>query len=477
MPSHAKSRAPLAWFVAGVIVGGSSVGAVAPRAQRVETIAVSPGPILPVDPSAPPSRVITPPPGSVLPSLPPSKPGLACAAGRNGGSTDVGVTGTWIKLATTTVQSGPGQSFLGEVKIAMEAVRQKVNRTGGICGRLIEITYVDDGWSPDRGAQYLNNFMKQDIFAIPVGPSSEGLRIVIDNGDIDRAGIPVVGTDGMLIDQYRDRWVWPIAVATASSARIMARDAYQRGARTFSIVFDKNYKFGAEAAEAYDNEVRRLTGHHVKGFNTDNNCQDSYCGVMAAQPSYSTEVNQFDHADFEALFLEPTTGQTWMATPGSPTPKDVKYGIGAAQPLFTRDFANNCQASCDQMQVWTSYKPPIESYANDPNVRTFVDDLHATKPDADEHNAFSEGGYVGMDLFVRALRAVGPDLTRARLRAALGTLRLMGGLTIQPSLVWPPGNHFANATMQAFTIQYKGTLGGWRAAQIAKDPTPQRGTG
>ena len=32
-----------------------------------------------------------------------------------------------------------------------------------------------------------------------------------------------------------------------------------------------------------------------------------------------------------------------------------------------------------------------------------------------------------------------------------------------------PTTRFANTTMQAFSIQYKGTFGGWRAGPIVKD--------
>jgi len=45
-----------------------------------------------------------------------AKSGLKCQAGANGGSTDVGVTGSTIKLATTEVESGIGAAFLGQVE-------------------------------------------------------------------------------------------------------------------------------------------------------------------------------------------------------------------------------------------------------------------------------------------------------------------------------------------------------------------------
>jgi ABC-type branched-subunit amino acid transport system substrate-binding protein len=493
----AQARSSLAWkiaaaFVFGAIFGAFTVAQVAPNATTTTASGLpapgeTPGSTNPtVGPSSGPATPGAPQSGPG--ALPPTQPGLQCAVGRNGGATDKGVTANSIKMATTVVRSGIGAAFLGDVQFAMEAVRNKVNRAGGICGRQLDIKYVDDGWSANTGAQFLRNFINEGVFAIPVGPSSEGLRVVIENGDVKRAGIPVVGTDGLLISQYQDPWVWPVAVATASSARIMARNAYAQGARRFAIVFDKNYRFGREGALAFNAEVHRLTkGQDIDGYNSDLNCVRAFCGVLAGKGSYGTEVNQVNNAyaseqglDFLAMFLEPQTALTWMGTPGAPymDPNTPIKGIGLAQPLFTRDFAQSCKSKCHGMWVWTGYKPPIENYAADPAVRGFVSDLRKTKPDADEFNAFAEGGYVGMELLVEAMQKVGPQLTRGRLRVVLDSLKFSSGLTMQPSLSWPAApKRFAAWTMQAFEIQYRGTFGGWRAEAIVQDPSPGLGIG
>jgi ABC-type branched-subunit amino acid transport system substrate-binding protein len=405
--------------------------------------------------------------------------GLQCARGRNGGKTDKGVTGTSIKLATTVVRSGIGQAFLGDVQYAMEAIRNKVNRAGGICGRLLEIRYVDDGWDEAAGARNIRTFIEEGVFAIPVGPSSEGLNAAIRTGTIGEAGIPVVGTDGMVISQYTEPWVWPVAVSTASSARIMAQHAKQLGAKSYSIIFDQDYKFGREAAKAFNAEVKRITGANVPGYDPQlQTCQKNFCGVIAGRPNYATEIEKFEPADVVTMFLEPTTALTWMATPGAATPKSVHeaggIGVWGAQPLFTYQFEVNCQDACDQMWVWTGFKPPLESYALDPAVKTFRSDLEKTKRDADEYNAFSEGGYVGISLLVEAMQRVGPNLTRAALRQVLDSLDFGSPLTLQSVLSWRAGNHFSNGTMQAFEIQFKGSAAFWRAKSIVRDPDPRQ---
>ncbi|MDQ1706442.1 MAG: hypothetical protein QOF18_2808 [Frankiaceae bacterium] len=420
-------------------------------------------------------------------AIPPAKAGLTCTLSGNGGATDKGVSANKIELATTVVQSGIGSAFLGEMRYAMDAVVQQINQAGGICGRQLHMTYKDDGWQATTGAQYLRDFVQSGVFAIPVGASSEGLQVVIKSGDLDNARMPVVGTDGLAIDQYArsngsaQPWVWPIATSTASSARIMADEAYKRGARHFGIVFDNNYHFGREAASAYNAEVRRLTGKPVDGQNSNNSCNKAYCGIQAGQNSYSSQAATFYQAkpDFVALFLEPETALTWMQDPNTPAASDSKvaFGYAGAQPLFTYQFESQCGDKCDQMVTWTGFKPNVEQYTSDPGVRAYVNALRAVNPQADPYNQFSEGAYEGMQLLVTALQKVGPDLTRARLQAVLNAMTLKGGVTLQSSLSFTPLSRYANTTMQAFTMQYKGTPGGWRTGPMEQDSHAKLGAG
>ncbi len=495
----------LAGFLVGLLVGAVSAVELVP-AETLRTVSGvvvnEDGQVVDPDTGAPvtddPGQPGTPgtgPPGTGRPGQPgtgigkvPVAPGAKCDRLHNGGKTARGVTATSIKVATTVVKTGIGAAFLSEMQYAMDAKIREVNRSGGICGRKLDPVYKDDGWEATKGSQYLRNFFQGDFFAIAVGASSEGLRIVLEGGDVDAKGIPIVGTDGLEINQYIKKnkaaqpWVWPVATATVSSARIMVNEAYSRGARKFGVVFDKNYRFGAEAAAAFNAEVRRLTkGSNVDGYNKDNACSKLFCGIEAGQSSYSGYASSFyrNTVDFVALFLEPQTAQVWMSDANTlpATSERIKFGYGAAQPLFTRQFEANCASKCDGMVVWTGFKPPTRPYTNDPAVKAYTSSLRSVKTDADIANQFSQGAYVGMQLLVEGLKAVGPTLTRAALKIVLDTYVLRSGLTIQDSLNFSPATRFTNVTMQGFEMLYKGTVGGWRAGPIVRDTRPQDGVG
>lgn len=385
---------------------------------------------------------------------------VECAPGRNGGNTATGVSATKIKLASTAVLSGLGASFLGDSPKGMQAVIQKVNRQGGICGRTLELTVRDDGWNANTGLTFLKNFMQADYFALPVVPSSEGLTAAIEAGEIRKDGIPVVGSDGMLRQQYTDPWVWPVATATISTMRVMAKYGYDKGARTFGIVYDQQYRFGKEGNDAFADYVRTLPGAVLK-------IQQP---VQPGQSSYASEVKKFNDAcnpcDMVAYLLEPGTAETWIA--GRPTRGRVL--TSGAQTLFNRRFASNCRTACQDMLVWTGYAPPIDAFAALPGVAEYVNDVRAVDPSIDVDNAFLQGAYLGMTVFVEALKKVGPNLTRERLRDVMNTASFTHDLA--GTLNWKT-RRFANTSAQAFSLQYAGeTFSGFRNEQTGRLPDP-----
>ncbi|MDQ3757511.1 MAG: ABC transporter substrate-binding protein [Actinomycetota bacterium] len=383
--------------------------------------------------------------------------GLECRAGKNGGNTAKGVSATKIKLATTAVLDGQARSLLADSVTGMKAVVDKVNREGGICGRLLDLTVVNDSFNDNDGLRILRNFMEEDYFALPVVPSAEGLGAAIGGGWISRAAIPAVGTDGMREEQYRDPWVWPVASATVTAMRVMAKyGKEQKGAKTFAIVWDQKYKFGREGKDAFRKQVEALGGTVVADQPLDPD-----------QSSYATEANDFNKScgdakcDMVAMLLLPATAEKWLAR--HPT-LGAKYTSGA-QTLFTDAFAQRCVqaagSSCHGIAVWTGYNPPIGPLANKPGVAAYIDDVRALNPTIDVNNQFLQGAYLGMSVFVEALKRVGPQLTRERLRDVMDSMTFETDLA--STLTWRKGNHAANVRSQSFSLVVsQGSFTGWR---------------
>lgn len=399
--------------------------------------------------------------------------GAQCAAGKNGGATDVGVSATSIKLGATVVDSGTGSAFLSDVRHGMRAVLNEVNAAGGICGRKLDLVLKDDGWQAQRGFEFIRNLVEDEkVFALAVVPSSEGLHVASSQGYLRKQKIPVIGTDGMLVSQYIDPTIWPVASATISAMHIMAKHAYDRGVRKFSIVYDLNYRFGLEGAYAFNEAVKRLTGEGIAGYSDplkSPRCEQRFCAIKAGQESYGTELQKFKSScqtapecEYIAYLLEPETAQKWMSQGGigSGYINNTPVKIGGPQPLFNRGFGVNCAQSCHDMEVWTGFKPPIEAFANEPQIAKYVSDVQQTDKGADVYNSFVEGGYVGMKVLVEALKKLGPVVTRDGLRQTIDSETFDFGFS--KPLTFKAGNHFANQCMLSFTIQSRPSFAGWR---------------
>lgn len=388
---------------------------------------------------------------------------LECAAGKNGGATDKGVTGNSINLASTIVTSGPGATFLGLSRYGMEAVVAKVNAAGGICGRLLKLKLDNDNWEAGRGHGYIKNYLNDNYFALPVVPSSEGLSAA--SGDIEKSGMPVIGSDGMRIDQYQNPWMWPVATATVSQVRIMAKYAYDQGARGFGIVYDTRYKFGVEGKDAYEKFVKTLPGATLVHAE----------GIEPGQPGYGPQIRNLDggcgsKCDALVMLVDPGTAEVWIAGDDNFLSR-AKFRMGAS-PLFNSRFGQNCKERCHEMLVFTGYTPALEANQNLPGVRQYIDDVRAINSNIDTSNQFLEGSYLGMTVFVEALKRVGPNLTRKRLQEVMNSMTYQTDLA--GTLTWGGSKRFANTKAQAWKILASSSFEGFRDARSGWLEDPQR---
>lgn len=399
-------------------------------------------------------------------------PGIECAAGRNGGVTAPGVTGTEIRVATTAALDGPAKSLLAPSVTSIKAVFDKVNQAGGICGRRIVLRVDNDGFDSASGQRIIRNYIDDgDVFALPVVPSAEGLGAAINSGEIKAAGIPVVGTDGLRREQYGDPWVWPVATSTTSTMRVIAKRATGNAAKTFAIVYDDRYQFGIEGKNAFEDQVQALGGSMVTSV-----------ALNPGDPAYGGQSASFNTAcgsgkcDAVVLLLLPDTAAKWLKA----KPELGRLYTAGAQTLFTDDFARACvrelSSKCAGFEVWTGYNPPIGALASKPGVAEFVRDVRAKDPGIDVNNQFVQGSYLGASVFVQALRDAGPNLTRARLQAVLDAMTYKSDLS--SDLTWSSGRHRANASSQSFAMAVsQGTFQGWStgSGSFIADPNPSGG--
>lgn len=151
-----------------------------------------------------------------------------------------------------------------------------------------------------------------------------------------------------------------------------------------------------------------------------------------------------------------------------------KYLFGG-EPLFDDNLGDNC-GGCANMTVWTGYHAAVQPFQSESKVQGYVNALHAVCSSCDAHNEFTEGAFIGAQLFIAGLTQVAAQnepLTRTNLQAALNAITFDDGLVSQP-LRYNTSLHLANIGMTAFSDNYSGSFNGWnyKGGGFVADPAP-----
>ena len=95
-------------------------------------------------------------------------------------ATDVGITADSIALGNTIAQSGPAAAY-GTIANAENAYFTYVNNNGGVNGRKIKFTVLDDGYNPAQTVPLTKQLVEQNqVFAMFSGLGTQAQTSVRD---------------------------------------------------------------------------------------------------------------------------------------------------------------------------------------------------------------------------------------------------------------------------------------------------------
>lgn len=324
-----------------------------------------------------------------------------CPGGQNAGATDVGVTATQVTVSVSQ-----------ETMSYVSGYVNRINSEGGVCGRRIVLV--------TQGEEFVH------------------IPSLTTSGDRDTV-VPVIGGDGAVKGQYESAWTWQIGSTTAAQARMMVKDAWDQGARTFAIVYEKDVRFGTEAEAAYRAYVGQLGGTVVTSV-----------GVAPNQGSYASNVNAFNDVcsdgkcDEVALFLQPYAARGWMAE----DPIGGRMFTDAGHMLVSSRFARDCGQPCEGLRLWSPWSLPVGERNAD--MSQYVTDVKAANPGTEVDDAQGVRSWLAARLLVDSLRATGANLTRARLQSSLNSLTFSTGLA--PPMRWST-KRYANISARPYAVR------------------------
>lgn len=338
-----------------------------------------------------------------------------------------GVTPTSIKIGIFGPLSGPASSF-GKAELGIAAVYKDLNAHGGIDGRKIDVVVEDTACSPTEGIAAVKKLISADrVFMLQGGSCSDvvmALKPLIAATDVPY----MVGTAAATtISDPPAANIFQNVPTTEAMARTMVDFAMTRPGTPRIALISQSDEWGKSG---HDPALALLSAKYhsapVADITLDRGSIDATPQVLKIKAANPTFVLTFLYPAPLAIFLRDA----------------YKYGLTApvigSQAISIEDTANALRnpAAMKHLYVFYPLAAPIESEAMakwraifakyNPGVRLETSSLL---------------GMGGAETVIAALRKIGPDLTRAKMIAALdATSDLDTGVMADP-ISFSPTDH------------------------------------
>ena len=314
-----------------------------------------------------------------------------------------GVTATQIRLGMSAAFSGSAREIGQAMKIGINAYLKTMNEQGGIHGRTIQLTDIDDGYEPEKALKNISHFVDNEKGVLAmlgnVGtPTAKAiLPIAMDNQMI------VFGTfsgASLLRNNPPDRYVfnYRASYAEETSALIHYYIGQEKIAPDRIAVFYQNDSYGLDGLSGVERAL------HEYDIDKNNIVKANYTRNTAI---VENPVNYFSRqlTHIEAIILV----STYAAS--------AEFVHQMRKAGYAGKFANvsfvGSRALAERLQelgespkdiIISQVVPPFDGYAT--GVLAYREALQRYYPN-EQPNYISLEGYIAAAIFVKALQDAG----------------------------------------------------------------------
>jgi branched-chain amino acid transport system substrate-binding protein len=353
------------------------------------------------------------------------------AADCHGGATSSGVTANEIKVGAIVTASGPLPGATEGSFRGAQAYLAKINAAGGVCGRKITLVKGDDGLDPQRArSEFLR--LEPQVFAMVGGFG------VADSGYTDlvkATGIPYVGT---LVDPSgRGSNVYP---RVESNVAYTAPFLYYKN--TYPAVKNVAFLYADVAGVRANTPISREAIKRV-GFNI---VHDS--GLSTVSPDFTSDVIAMRDKGAQMVYLFAFEVNMHVRLARNMRQQNFEPPLKVSQIGYSSKLVELLGPIADGWTNHIDYLPVLDDDepAKSPALADFLTWNRRVAPGA-QIDLFPVSGWGAAALFVQALQAVGANVTRPRLLAALDGITSSDG-----GGVHAPTNPKTGATQGCFII-------------------------
>ncbi len=392
----------------------------------------------------------------------------AALAGPSRSAADPGLTETSILLGTTSPLSGSASAYASVARGA-DAYFKYVNSKGGVLGRKIQNTIVDDAYNPAQTVQATRKLVEQDkVFAIFNALGTEHNEATRDYLNANKVPQLFVASGATKFGSEAGKYPYTIGFQPSYQAEGWVLGKYlarTQGAAKVAVIF-QNDDYGKDLLNGLKKGIQR-----------------SKVRVVAAEPYEVTA------ADVQAQVAKlKASGANTFAIFATPKFAIQSYVFASRlnwKPKLT--LANAVSSASNIMQLAAEggtnkvvngsvsivfLKDPTDpKWATDATMKLYRQVLKQFAPGANANDVYHVYGMASAWTAVEALKKAGKNLTRAGLVKVVGAMNLSSNPFLLPGIALKTGptDHFPIEQMllqrwQKNSWKSFGGLWGYRAA-------------
>jgi branched-chain amino acid transport system substrate-binding protein len=330
-----------------------------------------------------------------------------------------GVTPTEIRLGQSMPYSGNGSAYASVGK-AMVAYFEKVNKEGGIGGRQVKLTSLDDAFSPPKAVEATRRLVEQDdvlaIFGTLGTAPNTAIHKYLNTKKVPHLFVTTGATKWA--DPKNFPYTTPGLASYQTEGNIYARYLLQKSPNAKIAILMQNDDFGRDYLEGFKAGLGANAAKMIVATQT----------YELTDPSIDSQISNLKGSGADALFaisLGKFASQTirrvkdleWKLTDFIVPTSSVSIK-GILQPAGLDNAIGIVTASSTK-----SVADP--QWSTDAGMRTYLAFLQQYMPGADPNDSSMVTGYNSAILMAETLRRCGDDLTRDNVIKQLTTIKNM----------------------------------------------------
>ena len=350
-----------------------------------------------------------------------------------------GVTDTSITLGMSSPFTGPNGVYGMQMREAINAYFDQLNKNGGINGRKIELITIDDGYETDRTLANTKSLIQEKkVFAL-MGyygstPTTEAMNKVFGPGKV-----PLIGTisgAGSLREPVatnpNSRYMFNIRASYADEAEAIVDQILALGLKNIAV-FYQNDGFGKSGLDGVTNALKRANLAPVAVGTVERNSLDVAKAVETISKSSPQAVIMVTLYKPTAAFVKSMKqlGQFPMFLTLSPVGGEV----------LAQELGNDARGIGISQVVPYPWNDTIGV------VREYQKLLGKQK---DKFSYYGLEGFITARLVTEGIRKLGKDVTREKLVTALEGMQNfdLGGFKVS----YGPNNHLGSRFVELTVV-------------------------